>query len=35
MEVSGRISYAATTFQSQKKLVVPIEYGAGLAPEPV
>jgi len=35
MKVSGQISYAATTFQSLRKLVVPIEYEAGFAPEPV
>jgi len=35
MEVSGQISYAATTFPSDKELPVHIEYEAGLAPEPV
>ena len=35
MEMSGHISYAATTFQSQKKLLVPIEYEAGWVFEPV
>jgi hypothetical protein len=35
MEVSWQISYAATTFPSDKELLVPIEYEAGVAPEPV
>ena len=34
MEVSGQISYDAVTFPSDKKLLVPTEYEAGLAPEP-
>jgi hypothetical protein len=35
MEVSGQISYAATTFPPDKELFLPIEYEAWLAPEPV
>ena len=35
MEVSGQISYAATTFPSDKELLLPIEYKARLASEPV
>jgi hypothetical protein len=35
MEVSGQISYGATTFPSDKELLIPVEYEAGLAPEPV
>jgi hypothetical protein len=35
MEVSGHISYGASTFPWDKELLVPVVYEAGLAPEPV
>jgi len=35
MEVGGQISYAATTFSSDKNLLIHVEYEAGLTFEPV